>query len=239
VNYFSHNFGLDIKAKFHLNQLESPVMIQKLLRSLTIIRSQAKRLHFSTLVLLFVESLFKVERILIFVKELNNASSLKDDSCDSMYVKKGEVNELKNIRKDMESPPWEFCLDIYDKITHFFIYQNNDGIIGHISWIYYKGNPNRFIELASDEAEIKYSLTIPKYRGRGLYPKTLAKIQTYLKGKEYKRVFICVDEKSYASIKGIQKASFKFIAKIKIVKFMGVQLNKKFSAYRRNEKNWT
>ena len=88
--------------------------------------------------------------------------------------------------------PWEFQCYHYDGVKDFFIVLNNE-VLQHISWIYYRNDPNRFIKLGSNEAEIKYCLTLPPFRGQGMYPKVLKTIACYLKEKGYHRVFICIN----------------------------------------------
>ena len=199
-----------------------------MLRTIRIFNSQVRNLTPSEIFRLLMNALFKSKRILVYVKELDN--KINPQRCDELgkYIFKGQLDELKHFRSNMLSTSWEFYCDLYDGVNDFFIFKKN-GVIGHISWIYYRQNPNRIIKLADYEAEIKYCLTVPKYRGRRLYPATLVKIQRYLKDKGYKRVFICVNLDNNASIRGIQKAEFEPIAKIKLIKFMGFQLNRKYS----------
>ena len=203
-------------------------MYQGLLRLLRILRSQSEGLNLSAWMLLLLKSLFKKENILVFGRELD-WDVFTDDRNSLIFPKKGELQQLRNAREALNPPQWEFCLDIYDHVADFFVVENSDGIICHISWVYYKGDPNRNLSLDSDEAEIKYSFTVPEYRGKGLYPETLLEIQTYLNKNGCRKVFICVNEKNHASIKGVQKAGFGFIKKIRLMKFMGVQINRRFS----------
>lgn len=203
-------------------------MMKDVARNIRIFSSQVRTLSISGIASLFIRSLFKSERISIYSKELDapiNSSPLYPGFDYSII--KGNPDELEKARKSMEPLPWEFCCDRYDGVKDFFIYQMN-GAIGHISWIYYKDDPNRIIKLNDDEGEIKYSLTLPQFRGKGIYPATLMKIQRYLKENGYKRIFICVKEDNLPSIKGIEKAEFKLITKINLIKIMGMQLSKRY-----------
>ena len=143
-------------------------------------------------------------------------------------IVKGEVADLQHARHGMKTPPWEFSCDLYDQVKDFFIYKDKGGAIGHISWVYYRNDPNRIIRLGLHEGEIKYSLTLEPYRGKNLYPLTLIQIQKYLRGKGYRRVFICVEERNLPSIRGIEKAGFKTISRLQLIKVMGIQLSKKY-----------
>lgn len=200
-----------------------------MLRLIKILISQCRNRSFLEFISVLLKSLFKVEKVLIYAKELDtNYNSTVYSDLDK-YIIKGDLNELESIRKNMVSPPWEFNCHLYDCVTDFFIYKNNEGVITHISWIYYMNNPNRIINLGKKECEIKYSLTLPHYRGKGMYPATLVKIQGYLKENGYRRVFICVNKDNISSIKGIEKTGFKFITNIILIKVIGFQYNKNFS----------
>lgn len=199
------------------------------MRGFKILASQLKCLSMKEAALLIINALFKWQEILIYNRELNGQIKYCKIQHDlSGFIKKGELFELDNLRKTTKTLPWEFSCDLYDSVKDFFIFKKN-GEIGHISWIYYKGVPNRLIKLSENEAEIKYSLTLEPYRGMGLYPMTLVESQKYLKGKGFKRVFICVDKDNIPSIRGIEKAGFNIIGKIKLIKLLGFQLNKRFS----------
>jgi len=195
-------------------------------RPVRIARSQLLEHGFSGFVFVVLKSLLKVERILIFGRELDHDIVESRSNEVSGSIKKGEAAELENIRTHTSC--WEFSCDLYDGVKDFFIYKNAEPIV-HISWIYYKGDPNRLIDLRVDEGEIKYSLTLPPFRGKGIYAAVLTRIQGYLKENGYKRVFICVREDNLSSIKGIEKAGFTFITKIKLIKIMGVQVSSRYA----------
>lgn len=144
-------------------------------------------------------------------------------------IMKGKVEELENNRKNLESSPWELNCHLYDGAEDFFVYKNSDGTIAHISWLYYQDNPNRLIYLGKDECEVKYSLTFTQFRGKGIYPAILVKIQNYLKEKKCRRVFICVEKNNLSSIKGIGKAGFVYLKHITLIKIFGYHFNSKFS----------
>lgn len=203
--------------------------LSRLSRPIIIFGSRARNLSFYEMILLLFNALFKIDNIIIYVKELDSGVDKKRYNHDSNIVK-GDLSDIVEIRKKMSNPPWELCCDLYDGPMEFFTYKDGSGAIGHISWIYKKNDPNRIIYLCDNEAEIKYALTFEPCRGKGLYPATLIKIQRYLKEKGYKRVFIGVNEDNTSSIRGIQKAGFNFASRIKLIKVMGIQINRKFSS---------
>lgn len=198
-------------------------------RKIRIFIGQVRNLSISEMFCFLGKSLFRTERILIYIKKLDTIinSGLGSDFGDH-FITKGGLKELECFRKNMTKPSWEFSCHLYDRAKDYFIYKSK-GEIEHISWIYYRGDPNRIIDLDMNETEVKYSLTLEPYRGRGLYGATLIYIQRYLKESGFKRVFICVNDRNKPSIRGIEKAGFKFISKIKLVKILGVQFNRRFS----------
>jgi ribosomal protein S18 acetylase RimI-like enzyme len=174
-------------------------------------------------------SLFRTENILIYAKDLSDGAPPSLVSGECRLIRKGKPDELKAARDQLHSPPWEFCCDLYDGVREFFIFEK-DGKIGHISWLYRKGAPNRVIELGEKESEIKFSLTSPEYRGRGIYPAALAKMQIYLRDSGFRKVFICAEENNRPSIRGIEKAGFTLVSQKRLVKFMGLQLSRRYSS---------
>jgi RimJ/RimL family protein N-acetyltransferase len=210
------------------------MVMETILRTIRIFNSRLRSLGFLEMISLISTSLFKIERIIIYVKQLDNKTQFQKYSEVDKFIYKGEIHELITYRENTASRLWEFFCDIYDGVSDFFIFKDK-AEIGHISWIYYKHHHNRILDLSKNEAEIKYSFTEPKFRGRGLYPATLVKIQKYLKDNGYRKVFICVDMENIASIKGIQKSGFEILSRIKIIKFMGLQLNKKYSTHKIEE----
>ena len=173
-------------------------------------------------------SLFRLDTLYIYTYSLDG--TIDKYPIDGCYnIKKASLQELKELSFTPEPISWEFCCHEFDGVDHCFIAHKN-GDICHVSWIYFKGDQNRIIDLGEKEAEIKYCLTLPPYRGKGIYPKVLTEICDYLKYKGLDRVFIAVDKNNVPSIKGIRKAGFKPITKIKLLKIMGIQLNKRFSS---------
>ncbi|HET6459784.1 MAG TPA: GNAT family N-acetyltransferase [Syntrophales bacterium] len=206
-------------------------MLRKLSRVLKIAHSQYSNLGFREFSALVFRSLFKIERIAIYSSDLANEITRNDSHVDDGYIKKGDIADLALSRRTMAAPPWELSCDLYDGVKDHFIYKKN-GVIGHISWIYYKNDPNRIIELRSDEGEVKYSLTLPEFRGKGIYPEALREVQRYLKEKGYKMLYICTREDNVASVRGIEKAGFTFIKRINLIKVLGMQVSKRYATGR-------
>jgi RimJ/RimL family protein N-acetyltransferase len=203
--------------------------MKNIARNINIFVSQIKNQPIAGTLFLFIKSLFKKERIAIYARELEVKKGAKLYSRLDNLISKGSLDDIEHARKTMHPLIWEFCCDRYDGVKDFFVYKKN-GTIGHISWIYYKNDPNRILDLGTDEGEIKYSLTLPQFRGKGIYPAALLRIQQYLEERGYKRVYICAKHDNLPSIKGIEKAGFKFVTCIDLIKIGGIQLSKRYAA---------
>ena len=64
-------------------------------------------------------------------------------------------------------------------------------------------------------------MTIPEYRGKGIYPQVLNYI-TYSCGRDTK-FYMLVNPTNESSIKGIKKANFKFCGKVIVTKLKQYQ----------------
>ena len=151
------------------------------------------------------------------------------DGQSEFLIRKGTLEDLTNLHQNRPCLPWEFSCHKIDNVRDFFI-SSSDSELQHISWIYYKGDPNRIIRLREDEAEIKYCLTFDTFRGQGIYPSVLQSICQYLATSGYNRIFIAVDARNLPSIRGIQKAGFERTEAIRLVKVFGLQISKKYSS---------
>jgi RimJ/RimL family protein N-acetyltransferase len=197
-----------------------------MVRLFTIAKSRVRGLSLNEIMALMKKSLFRDEPILVYSVNVSQIEEKQWKEKDIMGVRKGDALELEQLSSQFRPVPWEFQCHHYDRVKDFFIVYDNDGI-QHISWIYYKGDPNRILSLGTQDAEIKYSLTLPPFRGRGLYPKALKAVVRYLAQQGLHRVFISVQEDNQASIRGIEKAGFKLVGEIRLRKLAGLQVSKK------------
>jgi RimJ/RimL family protein N-acetyltransferase len=169
-------------------------------------------------------SLFKDERIWVYCKSLQERIVGEPRDLVTSIVK-GEPADVQSAREALTHVPWELRCDVYDGVSDFFVYREN-GTVGHISWLYYKDDPNRLLRLADDECEIKFCLTFPGFRGQGLYPAALQAAQLYLKGQGYRRCFVCAKENNAPSIRGIEKAGFSRVGAVRVRKAFGLQISR-------------
>lgn len=200
------------------------ILVTALKKAVYILKDHYRSLSFPELIVFLWTSLFKNERILIYCKSLQNPD-ISDKKKSVLPIVKGELTDLDG-RKHLERLVWEFQCHLYDRVRDFFLYKEN-GTIGHISWLYYREDPNRMLRLGEKECEIKFCLTLPKFRGKGLYPAALQTIQQYLKEQGYRRCFICVNDDNLASIRGIEKSGFTLAGRMRVCKAFGFQISRR------------
>jgi RimJ/RimL family protein N-acetyltransferase len=180
------------------------------------------------LVALLWSALFKSERILIYSTLLQRSGAADGAFAERFAVVKGALADLERVRKQLQRVPWEFQCDTYDGVKDFFVYLDAEkGAIGHISWIYYSDDPNRTLRLGVKECEVMFCLTLPEYRGKGLYPSALRAIQQYLRERGYERCFICATDENASSIRGIEKSGFRLAGTTRFRKFLGFQISRR------------
>jgi hypothetical protein len=133
-------------------------------------------------------ALFKSQSILIYRISLRDANPADLGGHCGVSIVKGERADLERARRSPGRVPWEFMCDVYDGVRDFFIFRDpENATVAHISWLYYRGDPNQILLLGDKDCEVKFCLTLPEYRGRGLYAMALRVIQQYLKMRGYDR----------------------------------------------------
>ena len=191
-------------------------------RGVAILKDRYRSSSFAELIALVWKALFRNERVLIYCISLQESDAVDRDGVEPPPIVKGELLELERARKKLERVPWEFMCDVYDGVKEFFVFTDaGNGALGHISWLYNVGDPNQDLRLGARECEIRFCLTLPEYRGRGLYPGALRAIQRYLKRRGYERCFICVRDDNLSSIRGIEKSGFRLAGRMNLRKVFG------------------
>jgi RimJ/RimL family protein N-acetyltransferase len=198
-----------------------------MIRFLSIAIKQLRGLSFVDFLSVVKQSLFRDDPILIYALETSQVERRGNNASSAMDIRKGNILELEKNYCRFKSVPWEFQCHQYDGVKDFFIASNAEGV-QHITWIYYQNDPNRFIRLGHGDAELKYALTLPLFRGQGLLPEVLKAVVRYLGQKGFKRAFTCVHIDNRPSIRGVEKAGFKFIDRIRLRKILGIQISKRY-----------
>jgi len=86
-----------------------------------------------------------------------------------------------------------------------------EGSLAHISWLITRqfDIPPALLALAADEAEITACVTLPEYRGRGLYGIAIQSICQLAREQGFRRIFMKTRLDNTASQRGIEKAGLK------------------------------
>lgn len=197
-----------------------------ILRLLNIAKGQFRSVSFGDFVETVKHSLFCNDLIFVYTLNLEEVAGVEANNRSNVEVRKGSVSDLEETVGRFNPLPWEFQCHSYDGVADFFVACDSEGI-QHISWIYYCNDPNRLLSLSDREAEIKYCLTLPAFRGRGLYPGVLRTIAQFLTQEGFRRVFVCVHEANTSSIRGIEKAGFKRVGRVRLQKVAGLQVSKR------------
>ena len=197
-------------------------------RFFTILRAQFKGLSLIDALKLAKDSLFCNDAILIYEFNSSQLDRLHPLPSNGISIREGVIGDLHQNMSQFNPVPWEFQCHIFDNVKDFYIVVSDTQEIQHVSWIYYEKDPNRFMRLEPGHAEIKYCLTLPEFRGRGIYPRVLKMIVARLTEKGIERVFICVKADNHASLRGVEKAGFTRVGQIRLIKAMGVQLSRRY-----------
>lgn len=199
-------------------------LLSTMRRSASILRDRYRSSSVLEFTALVWKALFRSERVLIYSVPLQQPVA-PDHAAGSVRVVKGDARDLEHYREKLQPVPWELMCDLYDGVSDFFLFRDAaTGALGHISWLYYNGDPNQTLRLGARECEIRFCLTFPEFRGRGIYPFALRAIQEYLRGRGFERCFICVTDDNRSSIRGIEKAGFRFTGRTRLRKLFGIPI---------------
>jgi GNAT superfamily N-acetyltransferase len=191
-----------------------------------IFMTQFRELPFSEFLKLVGKSVLQSNPLIIYARDVVSAGSTESREMPDFTIEKGDLSELGEMGQRLKPLPWEFQCHLFDNVKDFFVARNGGGI-QHISWIYYHDNHNRILTMGEKEAEIKFCLTLPAARGKGVYPCVIGSILDYLRWKGMNRAFMCVHRDNLPSIRGIEKAGFHPVGRIRLRKVFGVQISRK------------
>ena len=133
------------------------------------------------------------------------------------------VTDVLNFKGKRYLKKYRKFLDAGDK--GYFGYLN--GKCAHCSWVQF-GEKEISLSLSlkkkikEDEAYIHYCETASCARGKNIYPAVLTRIVDDIKDK-YKNIYISTNSKNISSQKGIIKAGFVEIDRIKIMIILGIK----------------
>jgi hypothetical protein len=94
---------------------------------------------------------------------------------ESLAVRAGLLPELISMRSHGRRLPAEFHVDELHDARAFYVGMWN-GELAHISWVFTHESRNELLRLQRGEVEIRYSYTLPAFRGRRVYRSAIEQI---------------------------------------------------------------
>lgn len=92
-----------------------------------------------------------------------------------------------------------------------------EGEIAFVTWIYYPHerdrHPTRFCRLRKDEVAIANSITLPQFRGKGVYRRMNRALLEKLRNEGYRYCYAYVEADNIPSQRGIIKIGFKQVGR--------------------------
>jgi hypothetical protein len=166
--------------------------------------------------------LFRYEKLVVFQMDLKgNINSVQSDL--DLSIRKATTSDLKKLQTGNYKYQMDMHRNIVDGVEDAFV-AFSKGEFAHIVWVYYSGDPNRFIRLRPKEAEIKFGVTPLEFRGHNVYPKVVEYICYYLKERNYEKLYGFVVEDNVASVRGLRKVGFKETDQKTLLKLFGFQI---------------
>jgi GNAT superfamily N-acetyltransferase len=109
----------------------------------------------------------------------------------------------------------------------------SEGKLVHSAWLHdcagtAKTHPH--IKIGQDDAFIGRCDTHPEFRGKNIYPAVLQYIVRYAAANNKRRCFITTSPELLSSIRGIEKAGFSFVWKLRKFELFGKVFNRQWGA---------
>jgi len=138
--------------------------------------------------------------------ELDLAKEFESPSLDpQLYnVRVMDYKELAGMIAGRENLPREFAMHEIDGVRFCVVITSGDRI-GHISWIYLKGDKDRWFNLGNEEAHVNYSFTFSEFRGLAFFPQALLASAEWLKARKYRRILMDVHEETVFMLNSMKK----------------------------------
>jgi hypothetical protein len=149
-------------------------------------------------------NIVKKNRFAIF--ELDLQKELESVSLDpkQFSVRVIDYKELGSMIAGKDNLPREFFMNEIDGVRYCVVVISADRI-GHISWIYLKGDKDRWFDLTDEEAHVNYSFTFGEFRGMAFFPQALLASAEWLKARKYRRILMDVHEETVFMLNSMKK----------------------------------
>lgn len=159
---------------------------------------------FSALLKIIYFNLIKINKFIIYEFDLTksfDSPSLKEPDWEIKVLHYKELEKYIDESKDL---PREFKMYEIDGVKYCVVVLRNNQV-AHISWIYIRGDKNRFFDLRDNEVDLNYCYTFPEFRGKGLFPQALLTSVKWLKKKGFTRILMNVHGETLFMINSLKK----------------------------------
>lgn len=146
----------------------------------------------------------KVNRFVVYEMDLTQEIKTFADIKSNYDLKVLKYNEIEPYFPDMDELPSEFYMHETDGVEHCVV-ALKDGKIAHISWLYLKGDRDKWFDLGEDQAHLNYSLTLPEHRGKALFPQALIEAVKWFRENSINTILMEVHESTANMIKSMRK----------------------------------
>ena len=155
----------------------------------------------------------KIQSFVLGEKDITRVEDIQLPS--QLKIEKGRIEELNTIRYTKQGLPREFYMDkIYGYKSFYLGYY--DGEIGAIIWAAKKGDYSRFFDIqSSTTVNFTYIATLPQFKGLGIMPKMMKKVEYLLSQEGFKRIVEEVSSGNVNQFKVMQKAGHKEFKRVK------------------------
>jgi hypothetical protein len=158
----------------------------------------------SSILRILYYNVIKINRFEIFEYDLAQNISTTILDMNNYSARVIDYKELAHIIAGKTNLPREFYMHESDGVRHCVIVKVGDKM-GHIVWIYFKGDKNRWFNLEDDEAHINYGFTFKEFRGQSLFPIALYAAAKWLKDRSYRRILMDVHEETRFMLSSMKK----------------------------------
>jgi predicted GNAT family acetyltransferase len=123
-------------------------------------------------------------------------------------AREGTFEELRRFRESQPRPPIQFYADVTHGARRFYL-GLADGKIGHISWVFSKGDHVRQMTLGAGDIMLDGAYTFVDFRGRGLLSAVERAALNDAKREGKRNAYTHVSTDNRASLRGVWKTGFR------------------------------
>lgn len=163
---------------------------------------------------------YSSERVLRLVRT-SGEQVTKEDKASPLSVRRLSVLELAGLRDSVDGLPLAFHLDRIREASRPYV-ALWDGELAHVSWVFMLGAYSPDMALAPGEAEIRYSHTLPRFRGRGIYRAVIREIARDLEAEGIRRLYAHVVESNTSSLRAFLANGFTVSLRLRTMRVAGV-----------------